>query len=202
MSKLCGLTMVVLLGSFHVSAAELSSTTATTVETAVAKTRLASTKSTPKAGLQVMNLKLTVSRTDTKADGESAKSTKAKSTDTERAAAGSSPSKQAASKQTSSTPKVLKPVKRKVLIFTASWCGACQALKYEFPALKQVGWRIGGKGTDHIQLVDADRRLDLMSRYGVNSLPPLVLVDDEKELSRSGSLDARNIAEFYYGRLK
>jgi thiol-disulfide isomerase/thioredoxin len=197
MRKLCGLTMVVLLGSVHVSAAELSTTTSTAVTTGSAKTLPASNRSTPKAGLQVFDLKLAVSSTDAVTGGKSAKSVGAKPIKSEQTATNSKSSKQA-----SATPKVLKPVKRKVLIFTASWCGACQALKYEFPALKQVGWRIGGKGTDHIQMVDADLRYDLMSRYGVSSLPTLVLVDGDKELSRSGSLGARNIAEFYYGRLK
>lgn len=197
MSKLCGLTMVVLLGAVPVSASERSTTAATTVVAASTDTRSVSTRSTPKTVLQVMDLKLAASSTATEVDGKSAKAASSKSINSEQATADSK-----SSEQTSAASKTRKPLKRKVLIFTASWCGACQALKYEFPRLKQVGWRIGEKRTDHFQLVDADRRHDLMSRYGISSLPTLVLIDDDKELSRSGSLGARNIAEFYYGRLK
>ena len=68
--------------------------------------------------------------------------------------------------------------------------------------MKKVGWRVGEKLTDHIQLVDSDERPDLVSKYGITALPTLVLVDDDKELNRRGSLGARNIAEFYYGRLE
>ena len=89
-----------------------------------------------------------------------------------------------------------------MLVFKASWCGACQSLNYEWPSLQKVGWRIGEKRTDHIQLVDADQRPDLISRYGISALPTLVLVDGDEEVDRRGSLGARNIAEFYYGRLQ
>ncbi|MFT4560050.1 MAG: thioredoxin-like negative regulator of GroEL, partial [Planctomycetaceae bacterium] len=106
------------------------------------------------------------------------------------------------SQDTSTKPKTLKPLKRRILVFKASWCSACQFLNYEWPNMKKVGWRVGGKLTDHIQLVDSDERPDLVSRYGITALPTLILVDGDKVVSRQGSLSARNIAEFYYGRLK
>lgn len=106
--------------------------------------------------------------------------------------------------QTSATAKPTppKPLKRRVLVFKASWCGACQLLNYEWPKLRDVRWRIGSKDSDHFQLVDADYSPELMSRYGIASLPTLVLIEDGREISRQSSLSAKDMAEFYYGRLK
>lgn len=94
-----------------------------------------------------------------------------------------------------------KTQKRRVLVFKASWCGACQGLNYEWPKLEAVHWKIGDSDTNHIQLVDADVRPDLLAKYGVSSLPTLLLVEDDKEIARHGLLTAHSIAELYYGRL-
>ena len=40
-------------------------------------------------------------------------------------------------------PAVPKTQRRRVLIFKASWCGACQALNHEWPRLRAVDWRVG-----------------------------------------------------------
>lgn len=190
MRKVCGLSVFLTLVSLSVSAAELSVIPMTTLVSM-------GSGSTVSAGDPSFNLKLTLidsidKHTDVAEDSSVLKLVKSEySTALKRS-----------SDESVSEVKSLKPVKRKVLVFKATWCGACQSLNYEWPKLKEVGWRIGEKETDHIQLVDADTRPDLMSRYGVTSLPTLVLVDDDEELNRKGSLGARNIAEFYYGRLK
>lgn len=92
--------------------------------------------------------------------------------------------------------------KRRVLIFKATWCGACQVLHNEWPRLREVNWRVGTDDTQHFQMVDADERPDLMAKYGIASLPTILVVEDEKEVSRHGLLDAHNLAELYYGRLR
>ncbi len=89
---------------------------------------------------------------------------------------------------------------RRVLVFKASWCGACQGLNYEWPKLRAVKWQVGDSGTDHIQIVDVDARPDLMAKYGVQSLPTIVLIENGKELRRHGLLSAYNIAELFHGR--
>ena len=187
MRKLCGLIVVALCAG-TVSAAELSKTT---------NAKTASTKSTSNVGDQALNLKLAVKIGDLKSDAKQAKAGDDRSDKIKQTSA-----KAGTTSGSSAKPKALKPLKRKILVFKATWCGACQALNYEWPSMKKVGWRVGAKLTDHIQFVDSDLRPDLVSRYGITQLPTLVLVDGEKELGRQGSLGARNIAEFYYGRLK
>jgi len=187
MRKLCGLTVVVLCAG-TVSAAGPSTTTTVNI---------VSTKSTSKVGDQALNLKLAVKTGELKGNTKQTKagddrSGKIKQTLTKAETTSGSSAKL----------KVLRPLKRRILVFKATWCSACQALNYEWPSMEKVGWRVGEKLTDHIQFVDSDLRPDLVSRYGISRLPTLVLVDGEKELGRQGSLEARNIAEFYYGRLK
>lgn len=92
--------------------------------------------------------------------------------------------------------------KRRVLVFKAVWCGACQGLNYEFPKLEAVRWKIGATESNHFQLVDADERPDLMSKYSVSSLPTILLVENDREVSRHGYLGAFDLAELYYRRLQ
>ena len=188
MRKLCGLTVVALLGVCSISVAELSTTTGA---------KKISTKSSVMVGDQSLNLKLAVKIGDVKSDARQARADRDRPGKLEQISAETERSTGSSAKL-----KVLKPLKRRILVFKASWCGACQGLKYEWPSMKKVGWRVGEKLTDHIQLVDSDLRPDLVSRYGITALPTLILVDDNNELSRQGSLGARNIAEFYYGRLE
>lgn len=221
MRSLCGPILVVMLGSIPVAASEFSKaekpdsvpgtpTASEAAESSLAESNLtvvirpvsmtSSSKTDTEVrsvGQQAMNLRLAVSPSLKAQLGKAANGVDSAKTDGNHA----STSGDSSTRETQ-TPTVLKPLKRQVLVFKASWCGACQSLKYEWPKLRDVRWRIGEKNTDHIQLVDADLHPDLMSQYGVASLPTLVLVEDGRELSRQGSLGAKNIAEFYYGRLK
>lgn len=188
MRNLCGLIAAAVLFASTVSAAEVSSNV---------KTRTVSNESKLAIGDQALNLKLAVKTGDAKSHEK-----QAKVGDAQSGKVGQSAAKVETSKGTSTKPKALKPRKRRILVFKASWCSACHLLNYEWPSMKKVGWRVGGKLTDHIQLVDSDERPDLVSRYGITELPTLLLVDGDKVVGRRGSLSARNIAEFYYGRLK
>jgi thiol-disulfide isomerase/thioredoxin len=100
----------------------------------------------------------------------------------------------------STTPNV---PKRQVLIFKATWCGACQLLTPAWPKLRRVNWRVGSGRTDHFRLVDSDEHPELISRYGITALPTIVLVENGREIDRTGQiLNAIDLAEFYYGRLR
>lgn len=67
---------------------------------------------------------------------------------------------------------------RRVLFFTATWCGKCRDSKLEFESwLKAAGWKIGTERWNHVQFVDVDVERALVLRYGVSSLPTLVVVD-------------------------
>lgn len=205
MRCVCGLMMIVLLGSGSVFAADRSTS-------AGIKLNSATGASTASDRIEVQPVKLTAEKAsksakpvlndrhnaaDVPAIKLSSFNLKLVNTDvvTEKKDVDSS-------KKNPTPKKQLKPQKRKVLVFKASWCGACLALNNEWPALRKVRWRIGEKDTDHIQLVDVDQYPELMARYQIAALPTLVLIEDGRELSRHGSLGAKSIAEFYYGRLK
>jgi|GEM_PF-1624087 len=100
----------------------------------------------------------------------------------------------------SADAEVPRPLRRRVLVFKAGWCGACQSLNYEWPKLQAVKWRIGSSESDHFQIVDVDLRPDLMARYGVAQLPTLILIEDDREIRRTGATTAWHLAEFYHGR--
>ena len=100
-------------------------------------------------------------------------------------------------------PATPKAPKRQVLIFKATWCGACQLLNPAWPKLRRVDWRVGSSKTDHFRLVDSDEHPDLVSGYGITALPTIVLLEDGREIDRTGQiLNAVDLAEFYFGRLR
>lgn len=97
----------------------------------------------------------------------------------------------------------VKSKSRRILFFTAPWCGICQKLKKsEFPELIETNWKIGVKPTDQIQIVDGDKHPEMMKKYGIQFLPTLILEVDGKVVDKRGYLNAYNIAEMYYGRLE
>jgi len=95
----------------------------------------------------------------------------------------------------------LQPLRRRVIVVKARWCGACQLLDREWPKLRAVRWRIGAGETQHFQLIDVDSDPGVVARYGITGLPTLLLIENGKVLDRTGGLGARDMAEFYYGRL-
>jgi thioredoxin 1 len=100
-------------------------------------------------------------------------------------------------------PATPKAPKRQVLIFKATWCGACQLLTPAWPKLRRVDWRVGSSKTDHFRLIDSDEHPDLVSRYRITALPTIVLLEDGREIDRTGQiLNAIDLAEFYFGRLR
>jgi len=65
---------------------------------------------------------------------------------------------------------------KKILYFTASWCGPCRALA---PRMEKLASQI------NYQKIDIDSNQDLSIKYGIRSVPSLVLVDENgNELNR------------------
>ena len=64
---------------------------------------------------------------------------------------------------------------KKVIRFTASWCGPCKALK---TVLDQVETNIP------IEVVDIDEQPDIATEFGIRSVPTLVMMEDNVATKR------------------
>ena len=64
---------------------------------------------------------------------------------------------------------------KKVIRFTASWCGPCKALK---TVLDQVETNIP------IEVVDIDEQPDLATEFGIRGVPTLVMMEDNVAIKR------------------
>lgn len=82
-------------------------------------------------------------------------------------------------KESTTVPVVDQTKVRRLLHFTATWCGPCKT--YQTPALeemKKVGWKIGKPGTTaHIWSYDWDESPTVLAKYKVDQVPTFILVD-------------------------
>lgn len=68
-------------------------------------------------------------------------------------------------------------IKSKVLVdFYATWCGPCRMLA---PVLEKVSNEI------EVVKVDVDKNQDLARKYGIMSIPCVILFDSGKEIKRN-----------------
>jgi len=79
-----------------------------------------------------------------------------------------------------------------ILYFTAVWCGPCKALA---PRMEKL------RGQINYRKVDIDQNSDLSMKYGIRSVPSLVLVNQNGEEIRRmvGNQSDNNILNFYNG---
>jgi thioredoxin 1 len=64
---------------------------------------------------------------------------------------------------------------KKVIRFTASWCGPCKALK---TVLDQVETDVP------IEVIDIDEQPDLATEFGIRGVPTLVMMEDNVATKR------------------
>jgi len=64
---------------------------------------------------------------------------------------------------------------KRILRFTASWCGSCQGLAMN---LESAGLDLP------IEVVDIDTHSDVAQEYGVRGVPTLVMLDENIEVKR------------------
>jgi len=78
---------------------------------------------------------------------------------------------------------------KKILYFTAPWCGPCQTLG---PIIESLSGQI------NYEKVNVDENQDLSIQYGVRNVPTLLLLENEKEVSRLVGVQSKEtILEFY-----
>ena len=80
--------------------------------------------------------------------------------------------------------------KEKVLVdFYANWCGPCKMLR---PILDNIA---SERSDSKIVSIDVDEASDLSSKYGIISIPCLILFQDGKEINRSIGLKSKSEIE-------
>jgi len=81
---------------------------------------------------------------------------------------------------------------KKILYFSAAWCGPCQTLG---PIMESL------KGDINYQKIDVDNNQDLSMQYGVRNIPTLILLDETGEVKgrKVGLQTKQDILNFYNG---
>jgi thioredoxin 1 len=72
---------------------------------------------------------------------------------------------------------------KKILYFTAAWCGPCKAMA---PIITEVL----GEGL-MITKVDVDSNPGLATQYNIKSIPTFVLVENENEIMRKAGVQSK-----------
>jgi thioredoxin 1 len=83
---------------------------------------------------------------------------------------------------------------KKLLKFSARWCGPCKALTALFDDEKEVFDKAGVE----VQEIDIDNHANLTKDYDVRAVPYLVLLDSENQVlkTHTGTLDVKELEEF------
>ena len=78
---------------------------------------------------------------------------------------------------------------KKILYFSAAWCGPCKMLG---PIMESLSRQI------NYEKIDVDNNQDLSIQYGVRNVPTLVLVDNGEAVGRLVGIQSKEaILEFY-----
>ncbi len=83
---------------------------------------------------------------------------------------------------------------KKILYFSAAWCGPCRMLA---PRME----KLSGEGKINYQKIDVDSDTELSVKYGVRNIPTLILIDEngESQGRKVGVLPEQQIIDFYNG---
>jgi len=67
---------------------------------------------------------------------------------------------------------------KKVLMFSASWCGPCRQAKPVFSQLKESIQNVD------FEIVDVDENPVMATNFGVSGVPTFVVMEGDKEVTR------------------
>lgn len=82
-------------------------------------------------------------------------------------------------------------MRRKILYFTAPWCGPCKMLA---PIIAKL------RNSIPISKIDVDQNKKFTEEHGVRNIPTMILMEDDKEIGRkSGFQTEQQIRQFYNG---
>ena len=77
---------------------------------------------------------------------------------------------------------------KQLFYFSAEWCVPCQTLG---PIMDQVSQKIP------VQKINIDYEADITSKYGVRSIPTVILVENEQEVRRfTGARSFQQVLDF------
>ena len=80
---------------------------------------------------------------------------------------------------------------KKILYFSAAWCGPCKMLG---PIMESLSGQI------NYEKIDVDNNQDLPIQYGVRNIPTLILVENGEAVGRLTGLQQKEaILSFYNG---
>ncbi len=71
-----------------------------------------------------------------------------------------------------------------ILYFTAEWCNPCQRTK-------PIAEELHNEGIISFEFIDADQKLDMLSKFDIKSIPTYILVEDGKEVKRMNGAKTR-----------
>jgi len=82
---------------------------------------------------------------------------------------------------------------KKILYFTASWCAPCKQLSPTMSGLISKGM--------NVQKIDVDNDTQFSAKYGIRSVPTLLLVDENGNASGrlTGNRSEQEILNLYNG---
>jgi len=83
---------------------------------------------------------------------------------------------------------------KKVLMFSAAWCGPCKVAKPVFTQLKETIQDV------EFEVVDVDENPVMATNFSVSGVPTFVILKDDHEVARvSGGANVKNVKELLRG---